>query len=389
MSNEIIKKEGVLPQGFTPFPKIDLTSPSSDLANMKNSIKSSLPGKQMSTAQKGLLNLKSMNPMGMATGILDGIAGDSSSKMDPTSAMAKSAIKGALNFVPGGQIVNLADSALGVVNKIAGVDPLSGLSTGDKILSSIPVLGQVGAMFGSKLEKKNFDRSSVASDFSFGKEADAAALGGKSALFGKRAFKDQIADAWNLYNRKANITDYNKKRLNNDIKDQLQQRTLDTMSGSGQEYRLVKNGGKLYSNSQLDSFLKILDEISTKRSLESNKIESTPKKFQLGGKMNLIPEGALHARKHDLTSIDPNLKGQITTKGIPVISESEGGVIQHAEIEKEEWTLRKEFTDQLEALYKQYQDNPSDELAIEAGRLVCYELLKNTDDRSGLIKSIK
>ena len=372
MSSININKDGVTPKGINLCPKVDVST--SSISNI---------------AQKGLSSLKSINPMGVATSILDGIAGDSSSKMDPTSAMAKSAIKGALNFVPGGQIVNLADSALGVVNKMAGVDPLAGVSTGDKVLSAIPVLGQIGATFGSKLEKKNFDQNAVASDFAYGKENKAKELGGKNVLFGKGKYKNQIANAWDLHKKKANITEFNKKRLDNDIKEQLQTRTLDTMSGGGQEYRLAKNGGKLYSNSKLESFLKILDEISTKRSLESNKTKSTPTKFQLGGKMNLIPEGALHARKHDLTFIDPNLKGQITTKGIPVISESEGGVIQHAEIEKEEWTLRKEFTDQLEALYKKYQDNPSDELAIEAGKLVCYELLKNTDDRSGLIKSIK
>jgi rRNA-processing protein FCF1 len=52
--------------------------------------------------------------------------------------------------------------------------------------------------------------------------------------------------------------------------------------------------------------------------------------------MNLIPEGALHARKHDIVSSDPELEGQITTKGIPVISKSGGEITQHAEIEREE-----------------------------------------------------
>ena len=105
--------------------------------------------------------------------------------------------------------------------------------------------------------------------------------------------------------------------------------------------------------------------------------------------MNLIPEGALHARKHNLEKVNPELKGQITRKGIPVVAQGEGGVIQQAEIEKEEVIFRKEFTDELERLYKQYQDDSSDDIAIEAGKLICYELLKNTDDRSGLIKSIE
>ncbi len=105
--------------------------------------------------------------------------------------------------------------------------------------------------------------------------------------------------------------------------------------------------------------------------------------------MNLIPEGTLHARKHNLEKVNPELEGQITSKGIPVVAQGEGGVIQQAEIEKEEVIFRKEFTDKLESLYKQYQEDSSDDVAIEAGKLICYELLKNTDDRSGLIKSIE
>jgi hypothetical protein len=105
--------------------------------------------------------------------------------------------------------------------------------------------------------------------------------------------------------------------------------------------------------------------------------------------MNLVPEGALHARKHNLEEVDPDLKGQITKKGIPVITQSEGGVVQHAEIERDEVVFRKEFTEELESLFESYKETPTDEIAITAGKLICYELLKNTDDRSGLIKSIK
>ena len=261
------------------------------------------------------------------------------------------------------------------------MDPLSGLSTGDKILSSVPIVKELLAPFGTVLDKKNFDKSKVSNEFSFTKENEASNLAGKNVLTGKGKFQTQLDDAWRSYVTKSAITKRNKKRLDNDISGQAQDRVLDTMSG-GTSYRLVKSGGKIH-NSEWDRFFSILKEVSSKGDLKD------PKKFQLGGKMNLIPEGALHARKHDIVSVDPELKGQITSKGIPVISKSEGGVVQHAEIEREEWTLRKEFTDQLENLYKKYQENPSDELAIEAGKLICYELLKNTDDRSGLIKNVR
>lgn len=44
--------------------------------------------------------------------------------------------------------------------------------------------------------------------------------------------------------------------------------------------------------------------------------------FQQGGSINVIPDGALHARKHNM-----DIEG-ITHKGIPVVSEKEGGEIE-------------------------------------------------------------
>ena len=38
--------------------------------------------------------------------------------------------------------------------------------------------------------------------------------------------------------------------------------------------------------------------------------------------MNLLPEGALHKNKHHIDNID-----NITQKGIPVVTQSEGGKI--------------------------------------------------------------
>lgn len=107
--------------------------------------------------------------------------------------------------------------------------------------------------------------------------------------------------------------------------------------------------------------------------------------FQNGGSINVIPDGALHARKHNM-----NLDG-ITEKGIPVVSEKDNGKIeQQAEIEKEEVIFRLEVTQKLEELEKKYYSKEAsqkekDEYALEAGKLITEELLHNTKDNAGLL----
>ena len=111
-----------------------------------------------------------------------------------------------------------------------------------------------------------------------------------------------------------------------------------------------------------------------------------PKKFKDGGKMNVIPDGALHARKHNI-----DIEG-ITKKGIPVVTEDSNGKIeQQAEIEKEEIIFRLEVTKKLEELQKKYyNDNTTqkekDELALKAGKLLVHEILYNTTDNVNLIE---
>lgn len=104
-----------------------------------------------------------------------------------------------------------------------------------------------------------------------------------------------------------------------------------------------------------------------------------------GGKMNVIPEGALHARKNHLTDVDDMYKA-VTHKGIPVITiEDDGEVIQHAEVEHSEIIFTKEVTDMIE----KYRKQGTDEAALACGKLLVKEILYNTDDRTGLIKTIK
>lgn len=136
-------------------------------------------------------------------------------------------------------------------------------------------------------------------------------------------------------------------------------------SGGFQATAIGKKGIKLFSKEQIEN---------TRRML------SSPQKFQEGGKMNVIPDGALHARKHNM-----DLEG-ITKKGIPVVTEKEdGGTIQQAEIERDEIIFTLEITKKLEDLMK----DGSDEAAIEAGKLLVQEILYNTDDKTGLLDKVE
>ena len=103
-----------------------------------------------------------------------------------------------------------------------------------------------------------------------------------------------------------------------------------------------------------------------------------PEWLKEGGKVNVIPEGALHKNKHHLTDIDEKFE-DVTTKGIPVIVESEGGeVVQQAEVERQEIIFRLEVTKKLEELSKKH----TDDAAIEAGKLLVQEILYNTIDNT-------
>lgn len=103
-----------------------------------------------------------------------------------------------------------------------------------------------------------------------------------------------------------------------------------------------------------------------------------------GGQMNVIPEGALHARKNNMEGAGEDF----TSKGIPVV-DNKGE--QQAEIEKNEVIFNKDLTDFLEENMKKYNEENSDKdaIAIKVGKRLAKELLTNTDDRTGLIDDIQ
>ena len=105
---------------------------------------------------------------------------------------------------------------------------------------------------------------------------------------------------------------------------------------------------------------------------------NSAQKFQEGGSINVIPEGALHARKHNM-----DMEG-ITKKGIPVV---DNNGVQQAEIERSEIIYRKSITEELEKLCKIYYDESiakeeKDKIALEAGKLLVKETLYNTIDNT-------
>ena len=113
----------------------------------------------------------------------------------------------------------------------------------------------------------------------------------------------------------------------------------------------------------------------------------SPQAFKQGGQMNVIPEGALHARKNNMEGAGKDF----THKGIPVIDDDGK---QQAEIEREEVIFNKEVTEKLENYYKQYNDDSKsqsekDEIAIKAGKLLAKQLMENTEDRTGLIEKVE
>ena len=109
--------------------------------------------------------------------------------------------------------------------------------------------------------------------------------------------------------------------------------------------------------------------------------------FKQGGQMNVIPEGALHARKNNMEGAGEDF----TAKGIPVV-DNDGE--QQAEIEKNEVIFNKDLTDFIENNLKKFNseetsNSEKDEIAIKVGKRLVKELLTNTDDRTGLISEVE
>lgn len=405
MDNKTVKTSSgpVIPKGFNPF-----GTSKNPLDNVKK-MKIGAPGpskESIKAAQKNAKRAANVastgNKMGVPGDLQAGLeaagsvlGGLSTSGLTQEQALTREGIRSAISSVgPIGAIIGAASGVVDAIGSATGLNldnidadaakraGIGGKAATQGFINSLPGASMLVGMFGGRTAKSY--KSAEIDQMTNAYGGSVADINAAQALSGKRMLGTGKANKFIREQNRVNnlITDISlesKLRKSNSAGDTYLSQNQNKYAGYTPQLLLSKKGMKF-------------PELDTARSLiNSWKVKPTedPQKFQLGGKMNLIPEGALHARKHNLEKVNPELEGQITRKGIPVVAQGEGGVIQQAEIEKEEVIFRKEFTDELERLYKQYQDDSSEDIAIEAGKLICFELLKNTDDRSGLIKSIK
>lgn len=203
---------------------------------------------------------------------------------------------------------------------------------------------------------------------------------GKSiGLFGNRGkLNKQINKAQDRYNRISGIVS---------AQDELNDIVTGGMDLSSQLYKQQKQGVNFLKN-QISQFKEggIIDDITIEEIPVWIFVESkeTIESFKNGGEVNVIPNGAFHKNLHHM-----DLEG-VTKKGIPVISEEGGKIVQQAEIERDEIILRKSVTEKLEKWRKIFYNEDSkkrekDEVALKAGKLLVDEILNNTQDNTGLL----
>lgn len=252
---------------------------------------------------------------------------------------------------------------------------------GSNFLNLTP-LGLINGFGGKNADKFNYntaadkvDRNYVAGSYNMGLFDDAIHKSGKKyGLFSSGArnkANDQIYDANNKAQTLRAISSTGQFR--NTFGNATQNiNTVDyqkKLQGYQPTYlHAGKHGMKIEKEEEF-----IIPDISNFKPIIAT--EEEVKKFKDGGSFNIIPEGALHARKNNMEVEN------ITKKGIPVV-DKDG--VQQAEIERDEIIFRKEVTDAIEEARK----DGSDKKAIEIGKLLVKEIFNNTQDNTGLIENL-
>ena len=289
-------------------------------------------------------------------------------------------------FGPYGALAGAALTATSAVTEALGVGTsqisksqaeAAGLSGGQRMLNNIAgiLAPGIGAALGKTMSatSKTAETQAVSGAYADAiNDIDAASsMGGKRYVTGTGKINNLIAEA----NRKnAILTEIgrtNTLRKQSDYGDDLATQNQRIYAGTSYAQSAVgKHGLKLASVEEIKKILTFRKE---------EEIQSFHNGGVIGIDVNVIPEGKYHAHKNHLGEISEEFE-DLTKKGIPVVAHAEGGEIEQvAEIEKMEIIFRLDVTKKLEELAK----DGSEEAMIEAGKLVAYEIIENTQDNSG------
>lgn len=154
---------------------------------------------------------------------------------------------------PFAKAAEILDNTLGAIT-----GGLGSATKADKVLTAIPLMGNTAAIFAGKTDRFKGDIQEIDTGDFGGVVSDslrAQDLSGVKSVQ-KRKLNRQIRAAQNDFNTAADIVDYNKLRLNNNIGQDLQSAMLSKYQGN-QQIMLSKKGSKLIG---LDEAKRLLRE---------------------------------------------------------------------------------------------------------------------------------
>lgn len=262
------------------------------------------------------------------------------------------------------------------IDKEAGKDAgISGAARGfNNLMNYIPGNSMIWGAFASKTQNADVISDEVkdiqgAYGDSYGDLESAQKLSRKRFLFGRRKANKFINEANETNQKMQDIATTNTLRKQSDYGNDIMQQNLNRYAGTNYMYNAVgKQGMKLMSIEQAKLILMM------RKNVEQKELQI----FANGGAINIIPEGARHSRLNHLDEVHDDFE-DVTKKGIPVVTPTENGDLEQvAEVECGEIIFSKSVTEKLEELMK----DGSDEAAIEAGKLLVKEIIKNTDDKT-------
>lgn len=319
------------------------------------------------------------------------VAGTAQANSSATALGMKNSITGSLLSGFSG-VLNAFDiknsNMSGNQKKMAQAD--NGVNMAADAISMIP---GVGSLVGTGIKALNaLGGSFISTPGSFNRFAINDDLAQSSAFTGTLSGAQGVESDVSAY-KSSGIAGklFGKKDISSDLKaSNKQQKTSSNIIGQNQKAKAQMGSADLFSNRTMMNQNGI-DYTAIKFGQAGMKINKDIKKllvntFEHGGvvQKNIIVNGALHARKHNLKDVKEFKDAFITHKGVPVITKSEGGEIkQHAEVEKDEIILHHSLTEKLEELRKL----GTEDAIIEAGKILSKELVKNTkDSKSKLLK---